>query len=157
MNGKQILKVEVVTTLLVQGQKFLCVFNPKWGAFTFPMSKRKFFQDSAISAAPNPEKLDRAAARVAAEVLGRSFPPGEFPTPLTDIKGFEQSDADGVWKLYEFHLFTLKVSEGVKLPAGLIAEWLTPKELQIREPVTHTARYLLGCLEEKGLLAKELA
>ena len=151
MNDKQILNVEAVGTLILQGRKVLLVFNPRWGAFTFPMSKRKFFKDAVVSEAPTPEKLDRAAARVAAEVLGRSFPPDEYPEPLLDIKGFEQSDADRVWKLYEFHLFALKLSEGVRLASGVIGDWMTAKELRTREPVTHTARYLLERLEEQGL------
>jgi|SRR5581483_3583705 len=151
MSGKQIESVEVVATLLVQGKKILAVFNPRWGAFTFPMSRRKFFKDSDVSEAPTPEELDRAAARVAAEVLGRSFPPDDFPTPLVEIKNFEQSDADGIWKLYTIHVFTLKLSDGVKLAPGVIAEWLTPRDLKTREPVTRTARYILGELEKQDL------
>ncbi|MGO8697047.1 MAG: hypothetical protein ACLQVY_04945 [Limisphaerales bacterium] len=151
MSGKQIESVEVVATLLVQGKKILAVFNPRWGAFTFPMSRRKFFKDSDVSEAATPEKLDRAAARVAAEALGRSFPPDDFPTLLVEIKNFEQSDADGIWKLYTIHVFSLKVSEGVRLAPGVITEWLTPKELQTREPVTHTARYILRESEKQGL------
>jgi hypothetical protein len=151
MKSKQIENVEVVATLMRQGPKILSVFNPRWGAFTFPMSRRKFFKDSTVSEAIMPENLDRAAARVAAEIMGRSFPPEEFPKPLLDIKGYEQSDADGVWKLYEFHVFTLKLSEGVRLGPGIIAEWMTPKELQSREPVTHTARFVLSRIKEAGL------
>ncbi len=152
MTEKQIQKVEVVGTLIFHGPKILSVFNPKWGAFTFPMSKRKFFHDSALSAAATPEKLERAAARVAAEVLGSSFAPGKFPQPLLIIKGFEQSDADGVWKLYEFFLFKLQVSEPLRLAPGILAEWMNPQELKTHEPVTHTARYILDQLNEKGLL-----
>jgi hypothetical protein len=151
MSGKQIESVEVVATLLVQGKKMLAVFNPRWGAFTFPMSRRKFFRDSDVSEAATPEKLDRAAARVAAEVLGRSFPPNDFPTPFVEIKNFEQSDADGIWKLYTIHVFTLKLSEGVRLAPGVIAEWLTPNDFQTREPVTHTARFILGRIDEQKL------
>jgi hypothetical protein len=151
MSGKQIESVEVVATLVVQGKKILAVFNPRWGAFTFPMSRRKFFKDSDVSEAATPEKLDRAAARVAAEVLGRSFAPSDFPTPSVEIKNFEQSDADGIWKLYTIHVFTLKLSEGTHVAPGVVAEWLTPKELQSREPVTHTARFVLRRMEEQSL------
>ena len=151
MNSNQIENVEVVATLLVQGKKILAVFNPRWGAFSFPMSRRKFFKDSGVSEAVMPEKLERAAARVAAEVLGRSFAPDDFPAPLIEIKDFEQSDADGLWKLYTLHVFTLKVSEGVRLAPGVIGEWLTAKELQTREPVTRTVRYLLSKMEEQGV------
>ncbi len=152
MSEKRILNVEVVATLLQQRAKFLLVFNPRWGAFTFPMSKRKFFRDSAVSQAVTPEKLEHAAARVAAEVLGCSFRPKDFPRALVSIKGFEQSDADGVWKLYEFHVFGLKLRKEKRLVPGLIAEWMSPKEILSCEPVTRTARYLLQRLEEKGLL-----
>ena len=152
MNGTQIPNVEVVATLLLQGDKLLSIFNPRWGAFTFPMSKRKFFKDAVVSEAATPEKLNRAAARVAAEVLGRSFTPEEFPSPLMEIKDFEQSDADGIWKLYTIHVFTLKLSEGVRLAPGLVAEWRTPKELETREPVTRTARFILRQLAEQNQL-----
>ena len=153
MNGKQIPSVEVVATLMLQGDKLLSVFNPRWGAFTFPMSKRKFFKDAVVSEAATPEKLNRAAARVAAEVLGRSFLPDEFPSPLLEIKDFEQSDVDGIWKLYTIHVFTLKLSEGVCFAPGLVAEWRTPKELETREPVTHTARFILARMADRRLLA----
>jgi hypothetical protein len=151
MSSGQAENVEVVATLLMQGRKIFLLFNPRWGAFTFPMSRRKFFKDSAVSEAARPEALACAAARVAAEVLGRTFPPDGFPTPLLEIKDFEQSDADGKWKLYTIHVFTLKLSEGVRLAPGVIGEWLTPKELQTREPVTHTARFILKRMEEQGL------
>ncbi|HEY9174001.1 MAG TPA: hypothetical protein VI136_17105 [Verrucomicrobiae bacterium] len=116
------------------------------------MSKRKFFRDAVVSEAATPEKLNRAAARVAAEVLGRSFQPDEFPSPLIEIKDFEQSDADGIWKLYTIHVFMLKLSEGVRFAHGMVAEWRTPKELETREPVTHTARFILARMAEQGLL-----
>jgi hypothetical protein len=146
MNGKQIPSVEVVATLMMQGDKILSIFNPRWGAFTFPMSKRKFFKDAVMSEAATPEKLNRAAARVAAEVLGRSFEPNEFPAPLLEIKDYEQSDADGLWKLYTIHIFTLKLPESVNVAPGLVAEWRTAKELETREPVTHTARFILSSM-----------
>ena len=152
MNGTQIPNVEVVATLLLQSDKLLSIFNPRWGAFTFPMSKRRFFMDTIVSETATPEKLNRAAARVAAEVLGRSFQPDEFPTPLLEIKNFEQSDVDGIWKLYTIHVFTLKLSEGVCFAPGLVAEWRTPKELDTREPVTRTARFILARMAEQRLL-----
>jgi hypothetical protein len=154
MSDKQIPKVEAVATLLVHRGKILSVFNPRWGAFTFPISKRKMFRDTEVSEAAKPENLHRAAARVAGEVLGRSFATDEFPKPLADIKGFEQSDVDGVWKLYEFHIFTLEVSEGVALAQGVVGQWLTAKQFNSHEPVSHTARYLLSELDERGLLPK---
>jgi hypothetical protein len=152
MPSPQIESVEVVATLLVREPKFLAVFNPRWGAFTFPMSRRKQFLDPTVSLAATPEKLERAAARVAAEVLGRSFSPEEFPRPLCKIKEFEQSDADGVWKLYQVHVFGLTLAEGAKSVPGLITEWLTREDFQTREPVTHTARYLLQELATNGKL-----
>ncbi len=144
--------VEVVATLLVQGRKILAVFNPCWGAFTLPMSKRKKFRDPSLSRTILPEDWARAAARVAAEVLGHTFAPGEFPKPLCEITDYEQSDADGVWKLYGIQVFGLKLSEGIKLAPGVIAEWLTVADFKEREPISRTARFVLGRLEEKELL-----
>ena len=140
--------VEAVAVLLMQGGKILTVFNPRWGAFTLPMSKRKQFRDAVVSEAPRLEEWDRAAARVAAEVLGRSFAREDFPKPLCEIKDFEQSDADGVWKLYTIQVFALKLSAGDKLAPGIIAEWMSSADLKVREPVTYTARFILNRLEE---------
>lgn len=152
MPSPKIESVEVIATLLVRGPKFLAIFNPRWGAFTFPMSRRKQFLDPTVSQAATPEKLERAAARVAAEVLGRSFAPEEFPRPLCKIKEFEQSDADGVWKLYRIHVFGLTLPAGAKAVPGVVTEWLTREDFQTREPVTHTARYLLQELAANGKL-----
>ena len=144
--------VDVVATLLAQGRKILAIYNPRWGAFTLPMSRRKQFNDPDVSKAIQPEDLERAAARVAAEVLGRTFAPEDFPKPLCEIKDFEQSDADGVWKLYQVHVFGLKLSEGVQLAPGVIAEWMPAIEFRIREPITRTARFILKRLEEQDQL-----
>jgi hypothetical protein len=152
MKSKQTPIVEVVTTLVVQDGKVMVIFNPKWAAFSFPMSKRKVFLDNAISSVGTAEKLDRAAARVAAEVLGRSFPPQGFPHPLFDAKEYKQSDVDGIWKLYQFHVFSLQVTNIQNPASGIIAEWLTPDQINCHEPFSHTARYLLAQLEEKDLL-----
>ena len=144
--------VEVVATVIVQRGRLLALFNPRWGAFTFPMSRRKQFLDPTVSKAATPEKLERAAARVAAEVLGRSFAPGEFPRLLCEIKDFEQSDADGIWKLYHIQVFGLTLPSDDKPVPGLITEWFARDDFKKREPVTHTARFLLDRMEEAGHL-----
>jgi hypothetical protein len=144
--------VEAVALLLTQGEKTLAIFNPNWGAFTLPMSKRKQFRDSVVSHAARPEDWGRAAARVAAEVLGRSFAPNEFPKALCEIKDFEQSDADGVWKLYTIQVFSLQLEEGTALTPRGVTEWMSVADFKGREPVTHTARFLFDRLSEKGLL-----
>lgn len=144
--------VEAVAVVIAQGSNILAVFNPRWGAFTLPMSKRKQFLDRTISEAAKPEEWDRAAARVAAEILGRSFTRKEFPKPICEIKDFEQSDADGVWKLYTIQVFGLKLSESVKLAPGIVAEWTPAADFKVREPVTHTVRFIIDRLEEDKLL-----
>jgi hypothetical protein len=144
--------VEAVATVLADGPRILAVFNPRWGGFTLPMSKRKQFRDSSISPAIRQEEWPTAAARVAAEILGRSFIPADFPQPLCEIKDFEQSDADGVWKLYTIQVFGLAVTGHVRLAPGVVAEWLRPEDFQQREPMTHTVRFVLGQMAEQGLL-----
>jgi hypothetical protein len=152
MRSPKVESVGVVATLLVRGPKFLAIFNPCWGAFAFPMSRRKQFVDPTVSHVATPEKLERAAARVAAEVLGRSFSSEGIPRPICKIKEFEQSDADGVWKLYHIRVFGLTLPAYATTVPGVIAEWLTREDFEIREPVTHTARYLLQELEANGKL-----
>lgn len=152
MSSPQIESVEVIATVLVQGPHFLSNFNPRWGAFTFPMSRRKGFLEKTVSLAATPEPLDRAAARVAAEVLGCTFPPEAFPKFLCDVKEFEQSDADGVWKLYHIHVFGLELPPGTDPVRSVVTEWLTAEQLKTREPVTHTARVLLRELAAAGKL-----
>ncbi len=144
--------VEAVATVLANGRKLLAVFNPRWGGFTLPMSKRKQFRDRSVCEAARAEEWPTAAARVAAEVLGRSFAPADFPRALTEIKDFEQSDADGIWKLYSIRVFGLAVSDNVRLAPGVVAEWLEPEEFQVREPMTRTVRFLLTRLEAQGCL-----
>jgi hypothetical protein len=144
--------VEAVAVLVAQGDKILMVFNPRWGAFTFPMSKRKEFRDPTVSQAGRPEDWSRAGARVAAEVLGRSFAPGEFPKLLCEIKEFEQSDVDGVWKLYSIGVFGLEAPAHCQVASGITAEWLRPSDFQGREPITHTARFIISRLAETGAL-----
>lgn len=136
--------VEAVATVLADGPKILAVFNPRWGGFTLPMSKRKQFRDSSVSAVTRTEEWACAAARVAAVVLGRSFMMDEFPRPLCEIKDFEQSDADGVWKLYTIQVFGQAVAGDVRLAPGVVAEWLRPEDFQQREPMTRTVRFVLG-------------
>lgn len=144
--------VEAVATVLANGRKILAVFNPRWGGFTLPMSKRKQFRDSSISEAIRPEEWPAAAARVAAEILGRSFAPEDFPRALCEIKDFEQSDADGVWKLYTIQVFGLAVADNVRLAPGVVAEWLLPEDFKTREPMTRTVRFLLARMVEQSLL-----
>ena len=145
-------KVEVMAALILQGRNLLAVYNPRWGAFTFPMSKRKQFADDAGSKAVWPEDWKKAAARVAGEVLGRTFLPHEFPQALCEIKDYEQSDAEGVWKLYTIQVFGLKLPEGPLLAPGVVGEWLPVAEFKTREPITRTARFILARLEEQELL-----
>ncbi len=89
---------------------------------------------------------------MAAEVLGRSFTIDEFLRPLCEIKDFEQSDADGVWKLYTIQVFGLAVAGDVRLAPGVVAEWLRPEDFKQREPMTRTVRFVLGHMAEQGLL-----
>jgi hypothetical protein len=75
--------------------------------------------------AAHPEDWQKAADRVAGEVLGRTFLPQEFPKSLCEIKDYEQSDADGVWKLYTIQVFGLELPKTPLLAPGMVGEWLS--------------------------------
>lgn len=138
-------------TVIARGGLLLAVFNPSWG-FTLPMTKRRQWQDPSISEGVRKEEWVHAAARVAAELLGRTLAPDEFPKQLAEIKQYQQSDADGIWKIYELQIFGLKFRDKDKLASGVVAEWCKPKEFGERQPISGTARYIVSELSSKELL-----
>lgn len=134
--------------MIACGDKVLAVHNPKWGAFSIPMTKRRKWRDPAMRLGAKDEEWQAAAGRAAAEVLGRTLSVDKLPQPLHDILEYRQNDADGIWKLYDLHVFKMPLH---KPPAsfgfGIVAEWLTADQLHERVPVSSTVRYLLKQLE----------
>jgi hypothetical protein len=141
--------VDVAVALITDGGRILAVYNPKWGAFTLPMTKRRDWHDPAVPASRHAEDWGDAAARAAAEWLGRTCD----PVPLFDDAGeYQQSDRDGTCKRYQFRVFRQAVEGEPGLVPGAIAEWLTPAEFLTRRPVSPTARHVIAALQEAGKL-----
>jgi len=141
--------LDVAVTLIAHGDRILAVYNPVWGSFTLPMTKRREWQDPKVPKGKHTEDWLDAAARAGTEWLGRTCSP-EF---LFDDKGgYQQSDRDGQWKRYHFQVFRLALEGQPALVNGAITEWLTPAEFFERRPISPTARYLIGKLQEENLL-----
>src|SRR5258707_6987400 len=145
-------KVDVAVVLIKNAERILAVHNPRWGAFTFPMTKRRTWKDPEISAGIRHEEWGVAATRAAAEVLGITFAPGSIPTPVTELRNFKQSDFDGKWKLYNLHVFQLTLADDAHLAQVVNAEWLPPDDFKKRQPISPTARYVIDHLLLEGLL-----
>jgi hypothetical protein len=141
--------VNVAVTLIVHDNKILMVWNAKWGAFSLPMTKRREWHDPRYPASHRGEDWLDAAARAGAECLGRTCAPDLV---LDNIGEWNQSDRDGAWKRYQFQVFKLSVSDPAALVPGTAVEWLTPTEILNRRPISPTARYVIGKLQEAGKL-----
>lgn len=144
--------IDVVATVIACEARILAVFNPRWGAFTLPMTKRRRWQEPELPSGYREEDWENAAARAAAEALGRTFLPEELPHLLTEVENYKQSDADGTWKTYHFRVFGLPVEPGTEVLPGLATEWLSPDRLRERRPLSRTAIDLVECLRERSLL-----
>ena len=140
--------VEVVAVLLTRNGHVLTVFNPRWGAFTMPMTKRRTWNDPAAGGRRD-EAPQQAAVRAAAEALGKPLPPGQWPQRLeVDVEPYQQSDRDGLWKRYTFHVFWLPLdgplADAQPRPWDNAAfVWVSAEEIQSWEPVSLTARHVL--------------
>ena len=141
-------KVDVAVAMIACGEKILAVHNPKWGAFSLPMTKRRKWRGPPVRPGAKDEEWQMAASRAAAEVLGRTLAPEELPQPLDQVFEYRQNDADGIWKFYNLHIFKMRLPKPpASLGFGVVAEWLTVEQLHQRVPVSSTVRYLLKELE----------
>ena len=138
--------VEVAVAVITRGNRVLVVYNPLWGSFTLPMTKRRQWDDPTTTGGTKHEEWRDAAARAAAEVLGRTFTAKELPeeADLGPVE-FQQSDRTGEYKRYHFQVFKITLAEDVKLVDGTIAALLSRVEIldKKRAPVSPTARLLL--------------
>jgi len=138
--------VDVAVTLIVHGSHILAVYNPNWDQFTLPMTKRRHWQDPNVPASKRDEQWVDAAARAAAQWLGRTcFPEPEF---LYDLAGFEQSDRDGIWKRYDFRVFRVRIEQREGIRSGEISEWLSAEDFldARRVPIAESARSIIARL-----------
>jgi hypothetical protein len=141
--------VDVSIVVVTRGPRVLTVFNSSWGSFTLPMTKRRNWTDPTVPSSDREESWKEAAARAAAECLGRtvSLDALEF---VADIPEYRQGDREGLWKRYHFQLFRLGVPDGTEVKSAATVEWLTVDELldPNRVPISSTARDLLPKAQE---------
>jgi hypothetical protein len=142
--------LDVAAVIITRGKQVLAVYNPGWGGFTLPMTKRREWRDPKLSKSLRQEDWIDAAARAGAEWLGATCMP-EFL--FEDAGEFQQSERDGNWKRYHFQVFRIAMKNEQPLAPATITEWLTPTEWHNRRPVSPTARYLIGKLQEEKLLS----
>src|SRR5262249_49514358 len=134
---------------ITQGERILAVYNAKWGSSTLPMTKRRWWHDPNVPKSQRFEDWLDAAARSGAEWLGRTC----HPDFVFDDKGqYQQSVRDGQWKRDHFQVFRVALEGEPRLVNGAIAEWLTASDFSDRRPISPTARYVIGKLQEESLL-----
>ena len=142
-----------VTVISIEDtNKILTIFNPRWGSFTLPMTKRKKWIDPEVPAGNRHEDLVLSATRAAAEALGKTLPANSPPQLLLKEIDYRQSDSEGVWKVYLLNIFGLRVPSGAVLTPDTTVEWLSPHDFAAREPISPTARYVIACLGREGKL-----
>ncbi len=146
--------MDVSVALITWRKRVLTVFNPRWGAFTLPMTKRREWVARHARKSRREESWEDAAIRAAAEALGRTFSAKAVTGPVLKLDGYAQSDSDGQVKTYHFQVFHIPLDTEIELLSGAVAEWLLPVELADpdREPISPTARHLVGKLAADGIL-----
>lgn len=146
--------LNIAVTVISQAKmtRLLAVFNPRWGAFTFPMTKIRDYEDPETNMGARQEEPLSAATRAAAEVVGRTLVRTELPNPLFLTSKGDLSPARLRWNMYYLHIFALDLSQETTLAGSANVEWLTPAEFDSHEPVSPTARFILDSLVENGVL-----
>jgi hypothetical protein len=141
--------VDVAVVLIARQGRLLLDYNPRWHAFTLPMSGLHDRPPATPKADPAPERPLDAALRAAAEVLGRPHPEGALTAVDADLQPFQQSERDGRWKRYTYRVFalTLAAGEEPRPVPGHHAAWLKPDELGDAHPVSPTVAHILGGIE----------
>jgi hypothetical protein len=144
--------VEVAVTLIVKGSAILAVFNPQWGAYTVPMTKRRSWQDPNTVNGPHLEDWEDAAIRARSEYI-----PGtttDSPRFLLEIPEYQQSDRDGKWKRFRFSVYKMAVPENIASLTGLNCVWLSTDEFldARRRPISKTARDIVNQVKAQAEL-----
>jgi hypothetical protein len=138
--------MDVAVALIKNDGRILLVFDPNWGAFTLPMTRRRVWKDDA-GALLGSEAWESTAGRAAAEVLGRTCRVKPIAIPDEVIHG--RSWRDGRIKDYHYRMFMVHDVEPAPLP-DTRAEWLTPEEITdpARHPISETAFVLIEYCRE---------
>ena len=144
--------VDVAAAVITRGKHVLVAFNSKWSSFTLPMTKRRTWQDPRVPRGRREEAWEDAAARAAAECLGRTSKVA--PEFIADLPEWQQGDRDGVWKRYHYQVFRIALSEADEPQAGAIVEWLTPGDIldHERRPISPSARHIVHHLQAEAAL-----
>ena len=156
-NGREVPVVFVAAVVVRCRDRILLVHNPKWGAFTLPMTKQRESADpktGKVKAEPWPN----AAARAAGEWLGSLFYldgktkktvlPG-LPLAslkrITEMAGVLQSDRDGLLKAYNIRVYGIQFDVQPSLIHGSNSCWLTADEILDERlgPISRTARLIV--------------
>jgi hypothetical protein len=146
--------------------KLLLIYNPKWRAFTFPMTKLPAwdFVDPARIRDPgrravSAEQLQAhwldAAAHAVVECLGQP----NCPTPLledlieVEYTEVERSRRDGADRVYNYKIFTLDVPEPFRSRQEPFV-WLTADEARDgkHRPISPTVLEILGRQEVANIM-----
>jgi 8-oxo-dGTP pyrophosphatase MutT (NUDIX family) len=142
---------QVAVTVIYCEQSILLVYNPRWGAFTLPMTKLRRWQYGPSTGPARVEYWDDAAMRNVGECLG--IVSTEKPKLLMDIHDLRQSDWDAQPKHYLLQVFGFPV-QGQSVAPGMACQWLPAKAIgdaQCR-PISPTARDLVHRLEAEASL-----
>lgn len=136
-------KVEISAVVIVRDRRILAVFNPAWGSFTLPMTKRRVLQGKKVPTAPAEETWEHAAARAYAEVIGKTV--SRFAKVATHTPGLTQGDRTGEVKNYQIETFRCDLPSGIEPRSDVTTEWLTLDEWldPQRMPISPTAVHIL--------------
>jgi hypothetical protein len=145
--------IQVAVALVKCGPQILVNYNPRWGAFCLPMTKRRQWEaTNNRSGATVDEEWSDAAARAAGEALLQTFL--LVPKPILVPEGrVQQSGADLAMKCYHFQVFKVIVDPNALIVAGARVEWLSADELKDkhRQPISPTTRWLIEQLSDEHL------
>jgi hypothetical protein len=135
--------VRAAVLIISRGEKIAAVLNPAWGAYTLPMTKLRTWEDPSTDEGPHFETAADAAIRVRTECIHGTCL--LEPTEFFKIDGFKQSDRDGRWKKYDFHVFHERMETAPVLAVGANVEWLTCEEIddESRRPISKTCRDII--------------
>lgn len=147
--------VEVAVTVIRRGAALWAPYNPKWAAFTLPMTKRRGQENRDNSEIEESEPWPEAAKRNVVEWFECSF--DQNFDCLMDIDGYRQSDRDLFVKIYHFRVFALAADNRLTLRPDVVGEWLARSDFQEfhRRPISPTARFLVEELQKQGKLWPE--
>jgi hypothetical protein len=135
--------VDVVVTVIYHSEQVLLVFNPKWGAFTLPMTKLRQWPYGENPSPARSELPEDAAMRNVGECLGKTFLEGS-QSLRQEIIELAQSDADSAAKRYLYRVFAFHALDTALAP-GVAGEWLRINEIldEQRRPISKSARSLV--------------